>query len=69
MLTLIMNITVFEVYEAESRENMLDVLLEKEKKKKANHKSIYCVVYKKIKYDLRTSDYCFLKILLASTPS
>lgn len=34
MLTLIMNITVFEVYEAESRENMLDVLLEKEKKKK-----------------------------------
>lgn len=29
-----MNITVFEVYEAESRENMLDVLLEKEKKKK-----------------------------------
>lgn len=34
MLTLIMNITIFEVYEAESRENMLDVLLEKEKKKK-----------------------------------
>lgn len=34
MLTLIMNITIFEVYEAESLENMLVVLLEKEKKKK-----------------------------------
>lgn len=68
MLTLIMNVTIFEVYEAESRVNTLDVLLEKDKKK-ANHKSIYCVVYKKIKYDLRTSGYCFLKILLASTPS
>lgn len=29
-----MNITIFEVYEAESRENTLVVLLEKEKKKK-----------------------------------
>lgn len=44
MLTLIMNITVFEVYEAESRENTLDVLLEKNKTKKKQTTNLYIVL-------------------------